>query len=904
MKISKLLLSVCLLFLAVSVYAQQTMKGLVTDSKDNPIKDAEVVVDGVGPVYTDAEGLFEISLPSASGNPRNVLVKKEGYEVLDWGMSRKVGGLRIVLGELPVLLNGKVVNLEGTPVAGVIVKMGGLRFKDKQTTDANGKFTLELPFNTKVSKNSRFLVNETVVSGDYVLYNETNTSITLRIDTVINIAANETETPTTPVEPTTTEESSEVEAEQPPAEEDLFPEDDEIYIPPTLIVVVYDQDITPAESVEVFVDKEKYMTDARGEFQVYTDSISDSDFEVPDYEITKKFYDYADNYMFIHIRKPGEENIMDIPADSISYDENFNFVFNQLESEKQVLQQNGQQLRKEITKINTKLDRTNEVTAAQRRRLQAHLKRLEEALVENEVAYEDAQYKTREMLDRMKGQILQQVEQIEIIEEEKELFRKELILSLVLGGILLIAVIALFFTARKIRKQHDELEIAHNDLKQAKEKIELQRDQMMAVRDIGQEFTAKLELNKHMLELKKLMQAFFDVHFFGIGILNELTRELEFQKPVREGNFVENFSYPIKDNNRLAVWCFNNRKPIIINDLSKEYHNYLEGQPRFEAEETPNSLIYLPLIVENETLGVMTVHSNQINAYKDLDSSVIKTLGSYASIAVSNSHSFDIIRQKNRNITDSIRYAETIQQAILPSKERMDSFLNDTFIMYRSKDIVSGDFYWFSEVATEDDTQMAFLAVVDCTGHGVPGAFMSMIGHTLLNEIINQIGVRETDTILYELDERVRAALQQEKNTQSDGMDVCLCRFTKKPTGEVEVQFTGAKRPLMYIDESGKIETISGDSKSIASVYHADKKFSAHTMQLPKDTMMYMTTDGYIDQNNKQRERFGTTNLKRLFEDIHTKALTEQAEILVKTLVEHQQDEEQRDDITIVGIRI
>jgi len=889
MKVTKFLLPI-FLFLSCSIASAQTLKGLVTDSNDNPIANAEVIIDKATPVLTDANGFFEIKISGTVKKPKEVVVNKEGYKILDWGMSRKVEGLKIVLEPMPLRLNGKVINLQNIPVFNVRVKMGGVQYRDIATTNQSGNFTLELPFNTKInSKNSRFLVNERVVSGEFLLYNENKSFLTLKIDTALSESA----IAETAIPNQGTEETIDV-------SEDLFPDDDDLDIPATLIVVVYDQDITPAESLEVYVDKEKYLTDTRGEFQVFTDSVSDSEFDVPSYEITKKFYDYEDNYMFIHIRQLGNTDESDIDLDSVSYDENFNFVFNQLESEKQILQQNGQQLRKEITKISTKLDAAG-ANAQQKRRLQAHMKRLEEALVENEIAYEDAQFKTREMLDKMKGQIIEQVEKIEIIEDEVELFKRELLIAIILGAILLVAVIALFFTARKIRKQHNELEVAHNDLKLAKEKIEIQRDQMMLVRDIGQEFTAKLELSNHMIELKSHMSAFFDIQFFGIGIINEITRDLEFQKSVRDGAFVDNFSYSIKDNSRLAVWCFNNQKPIVINDLAKEYKNYINDEPRFESEEIPNSLIYLPLIVEEETLGVMTIHSMKKDAYKDLEFSIINTLGSYASIAVSNSHSFNIIREKNRNITDSIRYAETIQQAILPDKKQMDRYLNDTFIMYRSKDIVSGDFYWFSHTA---DKNRSFLAVVDCTGHGVPGAFMSMIGHTLLNEIINQVGVQDTDAILRELDERVKAALRQQKGSQTDGMDLCLCRFHKQADGNIEVQFTGAKRPLMYINEEGKVETIAGDSKSIASAYHKAKAFTANTMTLKEGTTLYLTTDGFIDQNNKKRERFGTTNLKNLFEEICSKPMGTQLEILNTTLDKHQQDEEQRDDITIVGVKL
>lgn len=896
MKRTRYLWVFSLIFCALSAYAQdKKIRGIVTESAGQPVEGVKVFVGDSPAAHTNAEGVFEVVLANPKQKPKSVRIEKQGYELLDWGMSRKMGGIKIILNRLPLRLAGKVQNRKGQAVEGVSVKMGGIAFKNVERTNSKGEFILEIPADTKINEKTYFLVNKKVVSGQDV--KRKGTFVTLVFDTAVVRRA-------LPISEALVEDSSQ--DPLPPATDtaatDAFTEDTELNISPTLIVVVYNQNIAPAENIPVYVDSKEYHTDKKGEFRVFTDSVSDSNFEIPSYQITKKHYDYEDNYMFIHIESANTEETPAINTDSISYDENFNYVFNQLESEKQMLQQNGQDLRKEIMKISAKLESTH-TNEQQKQRLEAHMKRLENALVENEIAYEDAQYKTREMLNKMKGQIIEQVETIEIIEDKAELFRKELIFSIIFGAILLTAVIALFFAIGKVRKQHKQLEIAHQQVKESKEEIEKQRDQMMAVRDIGQAFTAKLEIRKHMMELKKRMSAFFDVSFFGIGMLNKITKELEFRNSVKENKFFDDFSYSIKDNSRLSVWSFNQQKPLLINDLESEYSDYTDTPPKFSSSKMPESVIYLPLVVEKETLGVMVMHSMKKNAYKNIDTSVVNTLASYASIAISNNHAFDTIREKNRNITDSIRYAQTIQTAILPQKQQIDTYFSDTFILYRSKDIVSGDFYWFTEVSAENK-KYAYLAVVDCTGHGVPGAFMSMIGHTLLNQIVNQIGIRDTDAILHQLDTRVKGVLRQEAGKQTDGMDLCLCRFEKTEDQDINLQFTGAKRPLMYVEKQGEIAALSGNSKSIASTYQRKKTFTAHNLTLKPGTVLYLTTDGFIDQHNKKRERFGTVALKELLEKTAAKPMKDQLAILSNTLDNHQQDEEQRDDITIIGVKL
>ncbi len=257
------------------------------------------------------------------------------------------------------------------------------------------------------------------------------------------------------------------------------------------------------------------------------------------------------------------------------------------------------------------------------------------------------------------------------------------------------------------------------------------------------------------------------------------------------------------------------------------------------------------------------------------------------------------IELQNEQIKGSIRYAKTIQNAILPPIDELNKYF-ETFILFRPKDIVSGDFYWHSKT-----DKYHFIAVVDCTGHGVPGAFMSTIGSRLLNEIIAEHKIYSPNKILEEFNIRTQKALRQKQTSILDGMDVCLCRIESREKSKVI--FSGAKRDLYYYSAGSKsMETLKAERKSIGGAVSSKNKaeFTNQELLLNKGDLLYMTTDGYIDQNNFDRKRFGLNELNELLKNNAEKPLRKQKKILEKVLDKWQEDVSQRDDITILGIKI
>ncbi|WP_291722397.1 tetratricopeptide repeat protein [Bernardetia sp.] len=457
-----------------------------------------------------------------------------------------------------------------------------------------------------------------------------------------------------------------------------------------------------------------------------------------------------------------------------------------------------------------------------------------------------------------------------------------------------------------IEKKNAELEQQAVVLVQKNEEIEESYQNLNTLSDIGREITASLHVEDIAQTLYEKVNQLMPAEAFGIGIYEPAEKRIKFRGFIERGEVLPDHSDYVSNKEHFSVQCLGKQEVILINDFEKEYPKKFKSYEA-TAGELPSSLIYLPLSVENRPIGVITVQSFEKNVYDEHKVALLSSLASYTAIAIDNAKAYNTIQSKNRNITDSIRYAQTIQQAVLPSSERMTQYLPDYFVLFRPKDIVSGDFYWFSHI-----DNYTFIAAVDCTGHGVPGAFMSMIGHSILNEIVNEKKIFEPSEILEQLNHQVRTALKQERELKGeddrandDGMDIAFCRLKDKDT-HTEVAFAGAKRPLIYTNTEHKEAIyLRGNNKTIGGVRNkVNKKFETQIVELPKDSMIYLTTDGYADQNDTQQEKFGTPKLLRFLKEISTLKLYEQKAKMEQALDVHQRGEEQRDDITIIGIRV
>ncbi len=252
------------------------------------------------------------------------------------------------------------------------------------------------------------------------------------------------------------------------------------------------------------------------------------------------------------------------------------------------------------------------------------------------------------------------------------------------------------------------------------------------------------------------------------------------------------------------------------------------------------------------------------------------------------------IEEKNSSITASIRYAERIQRAMLP---REDMF-HDTFVLFMPKDIVSGDFYWM-----HDNGDCQFIAVCDCTGHGVPGAFMSIIGHNSLNKVVREYGITRPAAILDQLNTEVLKALaQRHEEIINDGMDMTITAYNRK---KGTLEFAGAYNSL-YIVREGEVIEYKGDRFPIGmTAIGSRKSFTNQNVNILPGDMLYMNSDGYADQfGSAEIKKFKSINVKKLLTEIWQMPMEEQRKRLENEIIKWKGDLEQVDDILFVGTRI
>jgi len=262
------------------------------------------------------------------------------------------------------------------------------------------------------------------------------------------------------------------------------------------------------------------------------------------------------------------------------------------------------------------------------------------------------------------------------------------------------------------------------------------------------------------------------------------------------------------------------------------------------------------------------------------------------------------IQRINKNITGSINYASRIQQAMLPKPGTYLNYLKDVFVYFRPREVVSGDFYWFSR---DEEQNKVFVAAVDCTGHGVPGAFMSLIGNTYLNQIVNAHHITEADLILNRLHENIRTSLNQAKNQSRDGMDIALCviDYNKKT-----IDFAGARNPMIYI-KNGELFQLKGDNMDIGGVQREkERKFTKQTIPLEENMQIYLFSDGYQDQfGGADKQKYMRKNFKNLLLKMHNSDMMIQMQLLEETFDnwiarDDGSQLDQIDDVLVIGLKV
>lgn len=445
---------------------------------------------------------------------------------------------------------------------------------------------------------------------------------------------------------------------------------------------------------------------------------------------------------------------------------------------------------------------------------------------------------------------------------------------------------------------------------------------------LGKDITSTLIIDEIIELIQNNLQKLMDVSVFWIGVYKPEHKHIKYRGGlIGQEHEVTTFNQSIAELDKLGVWCFKNEEEVIINDLSQEaelYKNFSSA-----TGEQTESIVYVPLITKGKALGVFSVQHNEKNFFNEVRLNLIRNLAAYAVVALDNAliyqnqeqlieqrtarvreQSEEIATQKEKiersfvrlekaaqKVTASINYAKRIQEALLPNRKAIQKAFPESFVFFEPRDIVSGDFYWFNQKG-----DLNFIAALDCTGHGVPGAFMSMIGNELLNEAVNRVGLKEPNMILRHMHKGVRKDLRQYETDNRDGMDMVLCSVNHKTK---ELKFAGANNPIIYMQED-ELYIIKGDRLPVGGEQReVDRHYQQHVIDISKPTTFYLFSDGYQDQfGGRDGKKFMVKKFRKLLYAIHNLPMQEQKEILRTTLNKWMNGNKQVDDILVMGIRV
>ncbi|MGB3464639.1 MAG: response regulator [Cyclobacteriaceae bacterium] len=256
------------------------------------------------------------------------------------------------------------------------------------------------------------------------------------------------------------------------------------------------------------------------------------------------------------------------------------------------------------------------------------------------------------------------------------------------------------------------------------------------------------------------------------------------------------------------------------------------------------------------------------------------------------------LTEANSRLMSGLVYAETIQKAILPKEDQILKKFKDAFVVFRPKEHVSGDFFWHA-TAVENDRELEIIAAIDCVGHGVAGALLTMIGENLLEKIINENKVYSSDEILSQMDQGLIRSLSNTANKGYETMDASILVIDRESS---KAEFAGASQNLMLFRE-GELEVIKGTRLHVGGDSHSEEGFTKSSVDLNGVGSIYMQSDGYRDQLS-DKGKIGIKRMKELLTKIHERPMSEQKLILEKFINQWMGDEEQTDDITVVGLKI
>jgi serine phosphatase RsbU (regulator of sigma subunit) len=312
------------------------------------------------------------------------------------------------------------------------------------------------------------------------------------------------------------------------------------------------------------------------------------------------------------------------------------------------------------------------------------------------------------------------------------------------------------------------------------------------------------------------------------------------------------------------------------------------------------SILATPIFFKDNLIGSISLFSETIDFYTNEDVLLMREIADSMATHISHMNYRSIISEKNKDISDNINYAKRIQAAVMPPEHLLKETLNDSFVFIKQKDIIGGDFYWFDK---KDD--MVFIAIGDCTGHGVSGSLLSVLSNNILGQAIHDKKIIDPATILDYLRTTIKVKLNQhsESDSVNDGLDISICVIDTKNNF---VYFSGAMQSL-YIVNKDEMQEVKGNRISIGGgITDSDKNiFCTHVIKVAKNSSIYLTTDGYIDQfSSTSNKKFGKTRFKNLLVEMQNLSNTEKKYYLDTNFENWRNKEVQTDDICMLGFKM
>mgnify|MGYP006271358729 FL=1 len=868
------------------IHAQQYMSGKVIRPSGEPIPRALVKVGQEGePVISENDGTFRIRLETDQSFD-SLQASKDNYTFQDWEFRETE--IYITMKYTPnnrsyptiYYIRGRLVSSDGEGVAKARVSLLNSTALRPVETDASGYFALQLNRELEVSRDMIFAVNGAELDSRYFTLRPDANSVVIELPEGGLAALEQPEV----VKPDEKEAATSAEAELPVR---LKITDSTGTVPLTSYIILY------ADSV--------FKTDKSGIIEIPKSLLNGQ--SAPD----ETGFELNAGDQLIELL-PGQEEgtyewqlrVRHIEADTATsredtsrvdeYTDQVNQTLDLIENEKRQLALNGARISAKIERLAAKLRNTEDLNPDQTKQLRMEVNRLREALRENEAAFAKAQERTRELLRQVNTMMQETEQELERTAAEQEADRRRLLLVSSLVILLGIIAFAFYRNARRIQKQKNELEQVNRN--------------MDLLGKIGRDLTSKLSLAAISNEVYADVNDLMDANIFALGIHRPSMKQLFFPASIEKGEKLLPYSYDERDEAALlSVRCLQNQEEIIIQNFDKEFHNYLPESSINDTEDLPLSVVYLPLISGDHAIGVLTVQSYKREAYTDYHLSILRNLAIYISIAVENAKVYEEIANQNRKITDSINYAQRIQASIFPAAQDIAQFFADHLIFYRPRDIVSGDFYYFHRL----DNGKAVMAGVDCTGHGVPGGFMSLIGHELLNDLIVRQQLDNPAEIMDQMHKGVIQMLHQDQGEAAqDGMEVTMCVFEPD---QRQVHIASSHMPVMIFNEKrpdGLLE-IKGDRLSVGGMYHKEKRgsFQLHTIDLQEGDHIYFFSDGFQDQfGGPSNRKFLKKRLRALLREAQKETdMKAQHALITRRFEEWKGEYAQIDDVLLIGLQ-